>query len=813
LRFDVPEQCDPNQWSVVATGVFNGVAYAAIRHIRLSWAGVSAYPQDIRLHIFDGAANLPTYVTDPAVPNSMLHGYPLYAWSSSATLPLPVYQAYTPILGVSGSKLYMTTPEGNVRFCGIGRPRVWNSRSADDIETLGAMYYAVNADTASPAVITIPEPYLDFTIGVTTAQFASVVVERLTTTGAWSKIATGNVTLSSTTPAWATVAQTQVTVAAGAIPSGNVWRVRALVVPAVSVVDGCNVNANLQNITADGTTTRYLTSFAWSALGPVFGGITSLNGVLFGANAPWDAVEDASGVTAIQFKSASGVGNGTVNFDTGLVYDATMFNALAAGGTAGVVVTANGTTLANPADYTLTNNAGLLRITLAVVRAGQSITVRFIPAAARVMVVDPTSWIVLPGRVKVEGTVTPVNGLLRSSLGASASAQYLGIDATTGGTFGALPPPTPQASYNLLQLTLFTGSATVTGQYTEALKVKYPKEANSAWYATRHTANILVNQGTGETGSINVIGQADAQRSITSIVAVKNRLAISDAQTTQLWVVDPDPTQNHYLDRMNYGSASQGGVLYGMPVLNTQRGIQIIPLAGLNFQGLDVSNIGEPLQYLAPLNLGAGIFWPRLGYYIAFANIPNPVAYADSVHLPSDSPLRTAGALNAFVFLSYSKESGTLAWSVCPVPGVDSVDPYGYLARDNRLYFTATAGTNPGTYYFDSNATAFVDDTTGAVVPLYATTHFVHAGTPNRNKRLLALAVAGSNTATFTPLMQPWKNNGVFDPGAVVNDLTHGMPRIGLTGTGPALSFNIQSTDPRGYELQTLVIDLLPLGR
>jgi hypothetical protein len=740
-------------------------------------------------------------------------GYPLYAWSSSAKTPIPVYQDWQPIIGVSGSKLYMTTPDGNVRFSAIGRPRIWNSRTADDIEDTGVMYYGVNDSSSTTLTLVTSEPYDDspyFGSAVAAdSAFAQSAVEYLADDGTWIRLSSGSYSFNSVTPAWATSPRAQVSIGAGSIPDTTIWRVRLLVVPALSIVDGCNVTPVAQRLTADGATTRYLTTFVYSAF-PVTANpsLVTLNGAQYGNNTLWDFVEDASGVTAIQFKSFAGLGNATVNFDTSIAYTSATSTDLAAG-TAGCVVTANGATLANPADYTVANNAGNARIVFAVVRNGQTIVVKLVPASGRLIVFDPSSYVVLPGRVKQDGVIITVPGLLRKDVGTTlAATNYLRMTQ-----FGpSTAPTTMPRTYGDLVLTTYSGSSLVP-TYNETSKVKYPKEANSTWYAARHAANLTVNQGTGETGSLNVVGQTDANRAITSLVAVKDRLAISDTQYTQLWQVDPDPLQNRFLDRMSYGSSSQGGTMYGMPVLNTQRGIQAVPLAGLNFQGLDVSNIGEPLLYLGAMTVSSGRFWPQLGSYVAFAAITNPSAYADMARLPADSPLRTSGTLYAFLILSYSKESGTLAWSVCPVDGVTSVDQFSYYPEDGRLYFHVNSGFFRGIYYFDEAATVFTDSPNSTQVQLYASTHYVHAGAPNRNKRLLSLTVAGRGRATFTPMMQPWLNAGNFDAGATVDEMTYGTPRIGITGTGPAVAFNIKSTDPAGYELQSMVIDLIQLGR
>jgi len=887
LRFDPPEYT--SSWVLVGQGIFEGNPCAMIRHTYQS----AVTPTRLFIHLFDSRPNEPTYIVDPAAPVDWSVGYPLWAYGTGTGIP-GSWQDYTPVFSSAAEKLWLSRADANLAFSGIARGRVWNSRSADDIEKTGSMYY-FTMPSGNTATWAIGEELANFT---DIAKFAGYVVETINADGSWTKLAENAVysgtpvfNLTANSPAWAPT-KSYCTLTVQGVADGTIVRLRCNVVPEVTTVSGVTLSPGGQNFVGDGTNFQFTSSISFYAFtgyavkvngntktttGPAVYSVTNVNGVaridfasyfaliIAGSNA-------SEGVTAAKVASGAGYTPGdvltvvggtfttaaqiTVNTVTAGAINtftvttpgnyfvlptnpAAVTGGTGAGGTFNISFAGNPVNMVNTsldyaaaidtdfgqatlyvngvkvtAGYALSNNAGKARVTLTPGLAiqGQSIALVLVPPVNVPITLDTAGILVSAGQIRYEGTIYTTPAFTPGVL-APSTLYYLCVGVTS-----AIPPVAetlaipstsmdgPTKYRHFIVATATTDGAGVLG--TASLFV-YAREAQTTWYVARHQLNLDYFAGTGEAAYINTSTHDNSGVTITTITTVKNRMVVCYPRSTQLWQTDPDPANVIFIDKFDFGTVDPTVLFYNRPVINTQRGVRGFDLTGLNFQSLEDTNIGEPLQYFGVMDYQSVAFWPWLGNYVAFGSVQNAAKYATDAKLDNETGFTGTGALYGFFILSFSKESGTLAWSFNPVPGLTNIDIKEMIPVDNRLNFR----TGTKMYYLDAESTNYVDDVQATPIFSRAATHYNHLNSPNVLKRLTSMNIVMSGKLRIQPTFVPWLAGGNLETGAIVVNTQYGQSRVPLSGTGVAVSVVMTAETAAGFELQNMQIDYVQAGR
>lgn len=175
LSFDNPDYC--TAWTLIQAKTFNNVVCALIKHTFPGATVTSRY----MLHVFDGKANKPTYVEDPACPTNWAPSFPLGLYGQN-----PVVGAfdgvYVPTMGVGGNHLWIARPDGNPACSKVNNPRAWNQRTVNDFLNGGEWWYFIIPNNgASAREFIISENFANL------ANWAGYVLEYIDATGTWQK--------------------------------------------------------------------------------------------------------------------------------------------------------------------------------------------------------------------------------------------------------------------------------------------------------------------------------------------------------------------------------------------------------------------------------------------------------------------------------------------------------------------------------------------------------------------------------------------------------------------------------------------------
>lgn len=175
LSFDKPQYS--TEWELLEVQQIDERFIALIGH---TFPSVAA-PYRTYLHVWDDVR--PTFVWDGACPTCWSPALPDHPYGEGK---LGTYKRYTPVMSVGADKVFISRPNGDVSYCATGLPRIWNTRSPEDILTNGEWYYHLthlDDGTAMGLVnFLVPLPYTDLT---TDGTFAAYVCEYCDSEGTW----------------------------------------------------------------------------------------------------------------------------------------------------------------------------------------------------------------------------------------------------------------------------------------------------------------------------------------------------------------------------------------------------------------------------------------------------------------------------------------------------------------------------------------------------------------------------------------------------------------------------------------------------
>lgn len=475
------------------------------------------------------------------------------------------------------------------------------------------------------------------------------------------------------------------------------------------------------------------------------------------------------------------------------------------------------------------------------------------PASAAGSPPTNLNYVVGPGRIILDGKTVTTWPVQRSELAEFATSYVLGMGteqalvATIGSdqTYvrGGLAGNPGVYRYH----TMFDVSTSYSAVVKSDTYLYGASAPASAWYI-EHVAQQAVGtsgvgcSGAGEAAEFDTSKQELRGEQVTTFVSLKDRLAVVYPSTTILWQADADPTAMAYLDQFQYGSAWPAAPLvYNQAFLASAPSFRRFDLYGLQFNGVDETNIGEMIQDLGVLSaVHDAVFWPEASAYVAVVTLTGTQKYALRAAL-AGSLFDTASPVFGFLFFTIQRPSNVAAWSFVPVSqlAVPGTTPTAYLnayvanslvAVGRRLYFRVrrliVPATSPPTRdavaYFDLDGTVWRDQaglteygaSIGTLPPLIGGTARWYYNTldrPTIGKRFLALYTSMFGKATFDLSVVP--QSGALAAGPTLVGTSYGGARIPLAMTGIALAPGLTLDHADDWSLQSVSVDLLWLGR
>lgn len=177
--FDMPQNAT-GDWQLLDLQAFNEQLVALISHRFDSTAQWRTF-----FHVWDDKR--PTFTTDPACPTSWGPSLPLHAFGKGTT---GAYLNYVPRMAISNDRIYISRADGNVAFSGAGSPRVWNTRTPDEILVDGRWWYWLSTNQQGDLTIQLDVPYYDLTID---QRYAAYVCEVCLPSGEWLQLREQNI--------------------------------------------------------------------------------------------------------------------------------------------------------------------------------------------------------------------------------------------------------------------------------------------------------------------------------------------------------------------------------------------------------------------------------------------------------------------------------------------------------------------------------------------------------------------------------------------------------------------------------------------
>jgi hypothetical protein len=698
------------------------------------------------LHVLDGAPDLPTYVSDPGFPWAMQIGGIGRVCMETMT-----------------SKVWMGTPTFDVANSATSLPRVWNTRTHDDLLAFGYefRFFAVNAGASDYVA---PVNYADV---IDMARFASYVVEQyIGTDGDYEKASN-----------WGSVAGSGIPMTQKPGSPGA---------DEFSIINSPNTSVGASYPYWTGLRFNPSTAGRWFRIriqppnvAPTPVPISIRTGCV---------VRDDYGTN--ELPPVAFTGNGTRTAFT-LPIATYWFRT---GGTYAVIVGGALKTLG--ADYSVaagTNGEPVITLTAAP-GAGVAITIEQLTKTdyAVQQLHVPAGTISTPAGIKTwNGGVVPAGQILDGTpcmVGIALDVNYnpIGAFAVACNSNGSSAANTAMVNGAVRAYTCWIGSRwyATAGVLDYVWRQGYQLSSRSpAWDETEFEKSGLA-AGDGDAGSIKTGNHTSSGGPVTMLQGVKNRLLVSYRSGSELWAVDTLPSSCILLDVSELGTGDQT-----QPHASPFAGEVIMP----SVQGIRSVNLRSQLSDVLKDD--------GIGNEIAAFGSPNQY---DSVAWAAQSRYMAAVQLNGqmqFLVYDYSREEKITAWSRWNVAGVTSVDYRTMIAIGQRLYFRSGAAL----FYFDETATDFIDDTDDPGFPFLtmAVSNFNSLRRPNVTKRFSRLSVVATGTATYTFRTLAWRPS-FEELGITLTDGTFGLVDVPLMFDTAAVSYVVRSRDRTGFQMEAI---------
>lgn len=726
LPFDVPSGATIHVLMDVVS--LNNVPCAIIRHT----VGAVQY---YALHIFDNDPNQFTFVNDI--------GFPWMTQLNPTTRPC---------LGVSAGKLYCGGPTGDVSFSAVGKPRVWNNRTTDQMKAgRDFVFYLPVAGTQS---MQLPLKFSDYG-----GYFPAMVVSKFTG-DALSDF--------SDDPLWSTITDTSV----GGDNFGAVNTIRYASAPntkpgaTVTTFGKINANPSVGGVwyrarIVRQRITRVLTGAFYSV---AFGGLVGLTHVVYG-----DGAKNTFNLPAT-FRFVTSTPNWIVLF--------------------------NGVIQANPAVYAIQaiGNTGAAVKCVAAPANGTLIEVRQ-------MVASGTSFEV----VVAPGTVRSFDGSTQDFLGgvitlpASTSGMNVYIKFKADGTIdsannGGLSFTLPGIGLNFLGDRYYYGCE-ILAVSTNGTGVSSYGGNTAPELTAGPPASERALAGYGDAGFLPTSKHPGSGGLVTDITGTKNRILVRYNAGSQIWDVRADPTQDSIVSLLPYGSGDNtiphGVLFFGQTVIvPTSTGFRAAAINDVQKLGdslHDDQDVGAPVSGLGEFVFQSAAFWPRLSMYVAACTIN--------------------GSFSLMCFVYHGTESIS-AWSQFTFTGLTSTDIRGIVAVGDRLYIRSATDL----FYIEASAVAGqcfdYNETTLTAFTSRLVGHFNNLKAPSKMKRTRAIDVMQTGKAVFRFRVNP------YDESQETRNLQIEGPTLGrgivpMSAAGKGLCMVVESQDANGHQIDDITIEFM----
>jgi hypothetical protein len=683
LYFDNPDYC--TTWTVVQSLVFNNVVVALIKH---TFPGTTVTSR-ILLHVFDSKTNKPTYVEDPYCPTNWNPSFPLHVYRTGVAGAFD--SSFTPVMGVGGSKLWISRPDGNVHCSKINNPRFWNNRDYTSLMNYGEWWYFVApAGAAGIYNFVVSESFAD-TTGF--GKWTAYVLEYLDSTGTWQKF------------------------------------VEDYGVPAV---DGHYYPETVASRFAGGPNEIKVRAYMAAPADRI------LRFRMIAGDAPYTT----TGITYYPYRTNVFTGTGAqVAFQTSLV-DGPQF------GTDALRVYVAGVLQAYPAAYTVTYVGGLALITFAVA-PGAAARIAVIQSAQ--WIVPPGATYTYEGAVNSAFTRNAVSAQVFDSTIPFPASVFIGclaqfqsgngfVNFIAERTNATVNPVNGYERYIYKVVSYGITNAIAPNEFTASGLWIYGNTVGSqTQFYVDKLFDYTVNQaGAGEATYLATSNYAAQGGTIKAIIGINNRMVFIYQDDSELWSVFPNPADCRFQSNLLFGCGSTEltpkPILFNpqyaiIPTATGVRGLSMVP--GNNTDSLQDNNLGEPLIDVVLPTQSAAAYWPFLGCYVTAGAL--------------------AGASQLYVY-NYSKESKIAAWSRWLPTSIATVD--GLFDRQDRLYVLSGTSlyyfdaAKAVTSFRDTNdgATAYQSK---------ATWHFNDLKKPGTYKQFLNFDCIQSGLATWSFLFSP----------------------------------------------------------
>lgn len=651
----------------------------------------------------------------------VFNGLDLHVWDNKRNLPTWVdgYGApwrieatnYHPRIEAVGGVVVITGPAGQTWRCAIGNPRIWWEKTADDIAFSGYEYLARWQGMAGGGESRLFEIPVEYAKAIALDRFCGLCVEYLSTSGTWLEVTIQSYGSAANTwgPSQTYSLRLWVQIGAG---NGVLYRLR-LLPPGiqskrtpVKVVSGCLV-------LWENDSTPFTSQFMWTFTGD--GKQTRFT------------CQDNAGSAA------------------GSWYPPNDFSFLR--------VKVNGVVQVAGQHFTVSERS----------KTDGTFDIVFVtaPPNGQIVLAEPgmqtgsggiLAGIGCPGVVIYNGVTYPVN----ANIIPTAANQSVAITCQSG-VAGSWVSGIPDASWIFDQMRL---SSVTMRRHNGTNPV--PLVRDDAWDEVQvQDASAL--SGDHDAGIIPTGSHSGGAGTVKALVALNNRLLVLWSDACELWAIDPDPTQDRFLDASAVGISSHTllkiPVVKGHAVVPTAVGISLLSVGGPLDETLKDTNIAEGIigtkeWELDAVTIVAGALWPREGKVLLAGTV--------------------SGKIHCWVI-----DPGSKGWTMYRWTGSNAlVQQDGMLAQGDRLYcrYTQPVSNVRRLWAYDATVDSAADDVvdnageiTRADIDCRCQFNLNELGRPKKRKRVLEVdGVARGQVQVRFRLA-----NGTFHHGPILDQNTY----------------------------------------
>lgn len=788
----------------------------------------------LHIHVFDqlraSAKTMPTYITDGGHPvfwTPRLPQHP-YGTDDPGTGILP----YSPRMAVDGGRVYVSLPNGDVAYCAVNRPRVWNTRTSAQILQDGRWWYFISDPGVNEVQIDAKFDDLWGTNGGVAGNpkrggYAEVGLEMLNSDGTWSTLPYAGDDIASPTfgyystshgniaypPNIVNVADT--TILRFNVGGGKVLRFYVRAKPQAVILSGCAVltDGSIQSgtISYQGVT-LLVPEITRTPDADIDAGPTKRQSTYFGFRiggtlaAPtftwaWSYDQPKDGMVIC----AEAIVNPTIATPP-VAHPGTV--AFTGGSDA---ITGTGTnfpvTMIVGKPVMFTNGSTKYLRTVKAIGGATSMTVdRALPASGSGYFYAAVPWLefeihgrwdVAAGSSQIHIVLNNANFDIPSLAGLIGTTITLTGYATGGLTYtGKVINLTRSGASAEAVLSMDTAAASSdTGALAMAYIPLYNYDyeltaAGSNFYAEREAEAVLA-AGFGDAGYIGSAQYADTGDVPVSMFSGQNRLFVQFANCLEMWAVDPQTFKLSYLAKQQIGAgkvaAPRPQMLDDGLLLPTEFGPRIFSPAGNSKDYITYAPIGDDLAGIALPKFQACAWWQ--GQNVA---VMSSTDASDGV---------------MWVF-SYNRAKNVTGWGRWTIVGLTKIDKI-LTVSDTLLIFSAKS-----VYQFDPDATVFRDSTDGATAYLSRYQGlYTDGGLSGSQLRLTRMDVAQVGTANHSVLVSAAVPSDEGQADIVPAGYSDGLAKIPVLAIGPVIAPVVETTDEAGYELFSLSYDYIAMRR